>query len=280
MKGVFMLCKNFSFFKKFLLTLGIVLMVSTLAGCPDPNSPNPGPGSDPEAAEKAEKLRLKKSLLNRIKGSWTYYYDNGSDFKPANIVITDSTISFDGVSYTFTYDDLLLASEFNPSYPDNTIGFNLSDYPMLYTEYVYHNDEEFYSLDFWPNFGSDCSSYKRCAGDNGGGDIGSGDPSAFAGTYSYTTGDVSTNGSLTLNNDGTWIYHGNKQGYEGKTGTYSVSGSTITISATNVSGIDVSDSFTVTTNGDSVTWTQASNSNSLFLQTYFSCIFSITFTKS
>ncbi len=112
---------------------------------------------------------------------------------------------------------------------------------------------------------------------NGGG---SGDPSAFAGTYSYTTGHESTNGSLTLNDDGTWIYHGNKQGYEGKNGTYSVSGSTITISATNVSGLDVSDSFTVTTNGNSVTWTQASNSNSLFLQTYFSCIYSITFTKS
>lgn len=105
-----------------------------------------------------------------------------------------------------------------------------------------------------------------------------GDPSIFAGTYKYTTGTPNTNGTLTLNANGTWSYAGNKGAFNGNTGTFTVSGNTITITDT-ATGYTVTESYRVTESGNSVTWTPVDSTEIAFIGGYFGCVSDITFTK-
>lgn len=99
----------------------------------------------------------------------------------------------------------------------------------------------------------------------------SGSESAVAGSYSFTGATGSqANGKITLS-DGTWSYSGSKLNPAASSGTYTVDGSKITMKWT-LSGIETSETFTVTTSGSSSTW----KSDNVYTSTFFSGMFGVT----
>ena len=145
-------------------------------------------------------------------------------------------------------------------------------------KYVILPPYEEYDLRFVHYESNEMAYMKRVTSSSGGG---SGEATTLNGTYSFESATGSqTNGSITLS-DGTWTYNGSKTNVAAKNGTYTVDGSKVTVNWT--AQVDVSETFTVTDNGDgSVKWVLDGYNNS----TLFSMLFGVagqtelTFKKS
>lgn len=114
---------------------------------------------------------------------------------------------------------------------------------------------------------------------NGGGSGSGSDFSTVQGTYNFTSsGGAEVNGSLTLTNEGNWSYSGSKTSAPCKNGTYTVSGSSITLNYVAAS-VNSSDTFTVSNSGSSSTWTYTQTKSPLFSSLFGITGNTITFTK-
>lgn len=126
------------------------------------------------------------------------------------------------------------------------------------------------------------TSYKN-GGGSGSGSGSSTDFSTVKGTYKFTSsGGTEATGTLTLSNDGNWSYSGSKTEAACKSGSYTVSGSNITLNyVLKVGGSDIasSDTFTISNSGSSSTWTFNGIKSPLFGSLFGITGKTITFTK-
>ena len=88
------------------------------------------------------------------------------------------------------------------------------------------------------------------------------------GSYNFNSASgYQKNGKITLEN-GNWSYSGEKTNAAATSGTYTVSGSKVTVNWV-ASGMDLSETFTVTTDGSSSTWVSNESGASPFLVMLF-----------
>ena len=101
---------------------------------------------------------------------------------------------------------------------------------------------------------------------------GSDDPSDnsndIKGSYNFNSASgYQKNGTVSLN-DGNWSYSGEKTNAAATSGTYTVNGNKVTVNWV-ASGMDLSETFTVTTDGSSSTWVSDESGASPFLVMLF-----------
>ena len=181
--------------------------------------------------------------------------------------LEEKSITIDGTKYVFDPEKNITDLEFS-----DLIFF------VNNVKYVILPPYEEYDLRFVHYESNEMAYMKRVTSSSGGG---SGEATSLNGTYSFESATGSqTNGSITLS-DGTWTYNGSKTNVAAKNGTYTVDGSKVTVNWT--AQADVSETFTVTDNGDgSVKWVLDGYNNS----TLFSMLFGVagqtelTFKKS
>ena len=98
-----------------------------------------------------------------------------------------------------------------------------------------------------------------------------GEGGAATGSYAFNNATGSqANGSVTLTDDGKWSYTGDKMNPAASEGTYTVSGTKVTLSWT-AAGYELSESFTITVDGSTAVW----KSDSDYVSSFFSMLFGV-----
>ena len=200
-------------------------------------------------------------------GEYEGVEDLGGNCFVKKLKLEEKSITIDGTKYVFDPEKNITDLEFS-----DLIFF------VNNVKYVILPPYEEYDLRFVHYESNEMAYMKRVTSSSGGG---SGEATSLNGTYSFESATGSqTNGSITLS-DGTWTYNGSKTNVAAKNGTYTVDGSKVTVNWT--AQADVSETFTVTDNGDgSVKWVLDGYNNS----TLFSMLFGVagqtelTFKKS
>lgn len=210
-----------------------------------------------------QKIEKYMSYLGEYEG----VEDLGGNCFVKKLKLEEKSITIDGTKYVFDPEKNITDLEFS-----DLIFF------VNNVKYVILPPYEEYDLRFVHYESNEMAYMKRVTSSSGGG---SGEATSLNGTYSFESATGSqTNGSITLS-DGTWTYNGSKTNVAAKNGTYTVDGSKVTVNWT--AQVDVSETFTVTDNGDgSVKWVLDGYNNS----TLFSMLFGVagqtelTFKKS
>lgn len=259
-----------------LLVIGLTLLVS----CQNPvNTGNNS--SDDDAEKKAEILRKKIEVYNKWVGT-TWELDEGEDDYAGikTIVFADDSVTLGNYQYSLNKNTDLF---FNEELPEAIRHFSIFELVLKIGGDYYgimklsYTDEK-----MWFVKGDNHSlqySLKSSAGGSGTGGSGSGNNADVNGTYKFTNATGSqNNGNITLDN-GNWTYTGDRT-RNPNSGTYTTSGNEITLKWV-ASGYDVTETFTLTDNGDSVTW----KSKNDYVSSLFSSLFGVantlelTFTK-
>lgn len=90
-------------------------------------------------------------------------------------------------------------------------------------------------------------------------------PTEIIGTYRFTTATgTQSNGSITLNEDKTWTYKRDNGVASITNLTYTTSSNTVTMKWVS-NGMDLEETYTLTTDGADVTWTTSNQTSNLFL---------------
>lgn len=244
---------------KFIL-LGL-LSLFVFAGCSDGSEKGTGEQADP-TNEKAKQV-----YENFIGTAWKCNANGAGQFFPEKLVFEKDSITFDNKRYSLNQNDLKIRK--NHYYSEKLV-FLIDD-----TEYGFYDSKNEYlntnapstkitlfceNTDYIALYQRDSSS------DNNGGE---GNVSVADGTYSFTaSGSSQTDGSFSLS-DGTWTYSGSKQNMAAKSGTYTADGSKITVKWTMTGGTEVSETFTVSVDGSTATWTLSDGVNSTFFNMLF-----------
>ena len=254
--------KNFG---KIMALFAAVFMFSSIMSCSsdsgsdDDNDDDKGTGN----VLLDQKIEKYMSYLGEYEG----VEDLGGNCFVKKLKLEEKSITIDGTKYVFDPEKNITDLEFS-----DLIFF------VNNVKYVILPPYEEYDLRFVHYESNEMAYMKRVTSSSGGG---SGEATSLNGTYSFESATGSqTNGSITLS-DGTWTYNGSKTNVAAKNGTYTVDGSKVTVNWT--AQVDVSETFTVTDNGDgSVKWVLDGYNNS----TLFSMLFGVagqtelTFKKS
>ena len=254
--------KNFG---KIMALFAAVFMFSSIMSCSsdsgsdDDNDDDKGTGN----VLLDQKIEKYMSYLGEYEG----VEDLGGNCFVKKLKLEEKSITIDGTKYVFDPEKNITDLEFS-----DLIFF------VNNVKYVILPPYEEYDLRFVHYESNEMAYMKRVTSSSGGG---SGEATSLNGTYSFESATGSqTNGSITLS-DGTWTYNGSKTNVAAKNGTYTVDGSKVTVNWT--AQADVSETFTVTDNGDgSVKWVLDGYNNS----TLFSMLFGVagqtelTFKKS
>ena len=252
-------------FDKIMALFAAVFMFSSIMSCSsdsgsdDDNDDDKGTGN----VLLDQKIEKYMSYLGEYEG----VEDLGGNCFVKKLKLEEKSITIDGTKYVFDPEKNITDLEFS----DLIIFVNNVKYVIL-------PPYEEYDLRFVHYESNEMAYMKRVTSSSGGG---SGEATSLNGTYSFESATGSqTNGSITLS-DGTWTYNGSKTNVAAKNGTYTVDGSKVTVNWT--AQADVSETFTVTDNGDgSVKWVLDGYNNS----TLFSMLFGVagqtelTFKKS
>lgn len=255
------------FFNKILAVFAVVFMFSSIMSCSsdsgsdDDNDDDKGTGN----VLLDQKIEKYMSYLGEYEG----VEDLGGNCFVKKLKLEEKSITIDGTKYPFNPKTDMTELEVN----DNDLRFFVNN-----VKYVIRPPYGEYDLRFVHYDSNEIAYMKRVTSSSGGG---SGEATTLNGTYSFESATGSqTNGSITLS-DGTWTYNGSKTNVAAKNGTYTVDGSKVTVNWT--AQADVSETFTVTDNGDgSVKWVLDGYNNS----TLFSMLFGVagqtelTFKKS
>lgn len=282
--------------KKFINLLFLSILAFAFLGCNQPTGP-----SEEELQkqrEEQEKLELEQRKLNRkkeiwkmIEGVWelkSNFYNNPSPIYKNVIIATDS-FTIDGVQQSINLDtDTVLKSDLPV---DDVYAY---DYKIDFEDceglvvtfkgvrlsfgayYIEENDTfsiarrngnpEDNSLFEYVRAGSQDKEDEGDEGDSSGDN--EGEVTELDGTYSYS--DSKYNGSITLSN-GSWSYEGSKNNAAATSGSYSVNGSSITFNW-KASGMDMSETFTITNSGSSSKWVSSETQISSFFMMLFGVI--------
>ncbi|MCI7114820.1 MAG: hypothetical protein MR932_02420 [Treponema porcinum] len=252
-------------FDKIMALFAAVFMFSSIMSCSsdsgsdDDNDDDKGTGN----VLLDQKIEKYMSYLGEYEG----VEDLGGNCFVKKLKLEEKSITIDGTKYVFDPEKNITDLEFS-----DLIFF------VNNVKYVILPPYEEYDLRFVHYESNEMAYMKRVTSSSGGG---SGEATSLNGTYSFESATGSqTNGSITLS-DGTWTYNGSKTNVAAKNGTYTVDGSKVTVNWT--AQADVSETFTVTDNGDgSVKWVLDGYNNS----TLFSMLFGVagqtelTFKKS
>lgn len=252
-------------FDKIMALFAAVFMFSSIMSCSsdsgsdDDNDDDKGTGN----VLLDQKIEKYMSYLGEYEG----VEDLGGNCFVKKLKLEEKSITIDGTKYVFDPEKNITDLEFS-----DLIFF------VNNVKYVILPPYEEYDLRFVHYESNEMAYMKRVTSSSGGG---SGEATSLNGTYSFESATGSqTNGSITLS-DGTWTYNGSKTNVAAKNGTYTVDGSKVTVNWT--AQVDVSETFTVTDNGDgSVKWVLDGYNNS----TLFSMLFGVagqtelTFKKS
>lgn len=246
-----------------------------------------------EAEEKAKKEKEEEAaaktalpgLYEKVIGSWEPEYPYNFSGTWRSVAFNSDSVVLDGETFSIRVpDDLLTVREFNAisgkNYNVRDGGFAVktsSNFIFIEpcTDYIF-----IYYYTAAPEYVSKASYVKSSASGSGAGS-GSGNVSAdLKGTYSYKpSGANQYNASITLNDNGTWTYSTEKSYSTISGGTYTVSGSKVTLKLT--TPYTMEETFTVTNSGTSSTWKSEQNGSSTLFPVLFGVAGTeITFTKS
>lgn len=256
-----------------------------------------------EAYQNALKMQKRLSMYEKILGTWVpdtesvyhLYFEEDAFFD--KITIEWGSVTLNGTKYTVDSSDLYLSGELDRSvapYPDDDLVIKVGTNYISFDSCLFGetkdstakcnpNDIIIYAADGKKNMVG--FTFKKATSSSGSGDSGTGDTSALKGTYAFTTARVDSshhevNGNLILSDNGTWSLSGGKTNAAASSGTWSVSGSKVTVNWT-ANSLNLSEVFTVTTNGTASTWTSDNAVTSTFLTMLFGVqSLEISFTKS
>lgn len=256
-----------------------------------------------EVYQNAQKMQKRLSMYEKILGTWVpdtesdyYSYDAREAFF-TKITFEWGSVTLDETKYTVDSSDLYLSGELDRSvaaYPNEdlvikvganyvSISSSLFGTSVNTSSSLTPDDILIYSvsgLKYMTGF-----TFKKATSSSGSGNSGTGDTSTLKGTYAFTTARVDSshhevNGNLVLSDNGTWSLSGGKTNAAASSGTWSVSGSKVTVNWT-ANSLNLSENFTVTTNGPASTWTSDNAVTSTFLTMLFGVqSLEISFTKS
>lgn len=256
-----------------------------------------------EAYQNALKMQKRLSMYEKILGTWVPDTDadaTGYDVNEANfnkITIEWGSVTLDNTKYTVDSSDLYLYGELDGSvapYPYNDLIIKVGTNYVSVSSSLFGTTKDAVAASnpedivLESNFnGRRNTSYvfRKATSSSGSGQAGTGDISALTGTYAFTTAQVDSshhevNGNLILSDNGTWSLSGGKTNAAASSGTWSVSGSKVTVNWT-ANSLNLSENFTVTTNGTASTWTSDNAVTSTFLTMLFGVqSLEISFTKS
>lgn len=273
--------------KKFINLLLLSIVAFAFFGCAQTSGP-----SEEELQkqrEEQEKLELEQRILNRkkviwnaIEGVWelkSNFYNNPSPIYEKVIIATDS-FTIDGVQQSINLDtDAVLATELPEDdvygyaeWQEHEDCFNLviNFKNVRLSIGTYRNDPVLKIIRRNGNSDDDALFRYVRADSQAKDDEGNveGDVTELDGTYSYS--DSKYNGSITLSN-GSWAYEGSKYNAAATSGSYSVNGSSITFNW-KASGMDMSETFTITNSGTSSKWVSSETQISSFFMMLFGVI--------
>ena len=239
-------------FDKIMALFAAVFMFSSMMSCSsdsgsdDDNDDDTGTGN----VLLDQKIEKYMSYLGEYEG----VEDLGGNCFVKKLKLEEKSITIDGTKYVFDPEKNITDLEFS-----DLIFF------VNNVKYVILPPYEEYDLRFVHYESNEMAYMKRVTSSSGGG---SGEATSLNGTYSFESATGSqTNGSITLS-DGTWTYNGSKTNVAAKNGTYTVDGSKVTVNWT--AQADVSETFTVTDNGDgSVKWVLDGYNNSTLFSMRF-----------
>lgn len=287
------------------LILILSILILTLVGCENPNSatnepPAPKPvykcvHCEQNTVEnenticttcKTEKINLYKRYL----GTWES--ELGVDgWEEYDMVSSEAkfwytfTFSMNKISANYDVEQALVEYPFNP---DTDLYFE-EEVPEEWRwegkDLYFHVNDKYYSfIDKTTYLAVSFPFVDNYEGRNTAGvneyikkiGSGSGDGVSYSGEYRFDSATGSQmNGSITLNDNGTWSYSGSKINVPANGGTYTVNGSEVTFSWV-ANNYDVSVTVTITSNNSSSTW---SSNDVTFFSTFFGVVASeMTFT--
>ena len=262
--------------KKIKILCAALLTIGLFTACRGASGGDNNPREEPEIRQSDEKaIAIYKKFIGT---TWTKFHKNSTNYPETVIFLADSII-FDNESYyvnqntDFSFNNnenrqIIFNNgnvKFRIYYFTDTFpleidysGINIAD--MLDPDWngsIY--DGEYYQL----------SSNNSQQGGNNNGE----NETSVEGNYSFTASSgTEMSGSLTLSN-GEWSYSGSNKP-AATSGTYTVNGSKITVNWT-ANGLSLNETFTVTKNGNSVTW----KSENEYTSTFLTMLFKVSATK-
>lgn len=279
--------------KKFINLLLLSIVAFTFFGCNQPTGP-----SEEELQkqrEEQEKLELEQRILNRKKEIWKLIegvweidpssvgeWEKGTEYE--KVIIATDSFTIDGVQQSINLDtDAVLATEL----PEDDVYGYAKEHEDCFDLVInfknvrlgigtYRNDPVLKIIRRNGNPDDDAlfryvragSQDKDDESDETGNGDNEGEATELDGTYSYS--DSKYTGSITLSN-GSWSYEGSKYNAAATSGSYSVNGSSITFNW-KASGMDMSETFTITNSGSSSKWVSSETQISSFFMMLFGVI--------
>ena len=266
--------------KKIKILCAALLTIGLFTACKGPSGGDNNSGENPEVKPSNEEAI---GLYQKLIGSkWTMFDHQGSYKYPEIVVFLENSVIIDSINYSLDQNNDLTNKDSQSFFIDvetETYKINLIDLDSVYTSPV--GDLSDSSQIFITNIRDPLYNQNRFAGryacistNTQGGDSSSeGDETSVDGNYSFTASSgTEMSGSLTLSN-GEWSYSGTS-GPAATSGTYTVNGSKITVKWT-AAGLSLNETFTVTKNGNSVTW----KSENEYTSTFLTMLFKVSATK-
>lgn len=226
-----------------------------------------------EKEEEAAAKAALPGLYEKVIGSWEPKYPYSFSGTWRSVAFNSDSVVLDGETFSIRVpDDLLTVREFNAisgkNYNVRDGGFAVktsSNFIFIEprTDYIF-----IYYYTAAPEYVSDDSYVKSStSGAGGSGNSGSegGENISVTGTYA---GSDRYNSSIVMNDNGTWTFDTSKPGSAVSGGTYTVSGSKITMKYS-ARGTDFEETFTVTNSGSQSTWKTSQNGASTLFSTLF-----------
>ena len=228
-----------------------------------------------EAKKKAEEIALRSETYASILGEWVRdeKYDWNKTMSLDKVIITPTSVVLEGPGYNTMYS---IKPETNFRYFVDEWGYSDKTSWFFYSGddsflEVLTNELNSYGRLFFVDNGVGAAYFVRAtdvtenSGKDDGGKGGSDSSLSVKGTY---TGSDRYNSSITMNDNGTWTFSTTKPGSAVTGGTYTVSGSKITMKYS-ARGTDFEETFTVTDSGSKSTWKTSQNGASTLFSTLF-----------
>lgn len=253
-------------------------------------------GNETEIGFSAENIAQKKEKYLQVLNTTWETTRTGNDISIKTISFGEDSITIDGIKHNINQNkDFYFYDELD-DYSKESVGSKYDEY--LYIKIgnkclqIQERDASYYYYEYetlWIcqnykisknstslNHSYSICQYKLVSDNNNSGNT----SSTYTGSYSFNNSTGSQqNGTITLK-DGSWSYSGDKPNPAVSSGTYSVNGSKVTLNWTAASN-NVSETFTISTSGNSSTWTSEYSGTSLLFSMLFGVVNTeMTFTYS
>ncbi len=261
--------------KKLKVLCAALLTIGLFTACKGASGGDNNPGEKTEEKPSNEEA---KGLYQKLIGSkWKMRNNYGSFIYPEIVEFSENYVSFDNVNYSLDQNNNLTNEDSDAFFIDlgtETYEINFLDLHPLYTSPVgdlSDSSQIFISNIKDPRYynGHSFATKYACISTNtqGGGSSNGENETSVEGNYSFTASSgTEMSGSLTLSN-GEWSYSGTSRP-AATSGTYTVNGSKITVKWT-AAGLSFNETFTITKNGNTVTWKSDNEYSSAFLTMLF-----------